>query len=92
MPWLNQVNVLQYGKWQNTYEYPHQRVSNSDWKFGHVASIHRIHSMTFLTVELQENQANLHKDLSQQDEADMKVIKLITTGDEMWIYLYHVTT
>jgi hypothetical protein len=48
--------------------------------------------MTFLTVELQENQANLHKDLSQQDEADMKVIKLITTGDEMWIYLYHVTT
>jgi len=48
--------------------------------------------MTFLTAELQENQANLHKDLLQQDEADMKVIKLITTGDEMWIYLYHVAT
>jgi hypothetical protein len=91
-PWCNQVNVLQYGKCENTYKYPHQCVSNSSWKFGHVASIHRIHSMTFLTVELQENQANLHKDLSQQDKEDMKVIKLITTGDEMWIYLYHVTT
>jgi hypothetical protein len=48
--------------------------------------------MTFLTVKQQENQANLHKELLQQDEADMNIIKLITTGDEMWIYLYHVTT
>lgn len=48
--------------------------------------------MTSLTVELQAKQTNLHKDLLQQDEADMKVMKLIITGDEMWIYLYHVTT
>jgi hypothetical protein len=48
--------------------------------------------MTFLTAELQENQANLHKDLLQQDKADMNVIKLIIAGDEVWIYLYHVTT
>jgi len=54
--------------------------------------MHRIHSMTSLTVELQEKQTNLHKDLLQQDEVDMKVMKLIITGDEMWIYLYHVTT
>lgn len=92
MSWCNKVNVLQYAKWQNTYKYPHQCVSNSDWKFGHVVSIHRIHFMTFLTAELQENQANLHKDLLQQDKADMNVIKLIIAGDEVWIYLYHVTT
>jgi hypothetical protein len=47
--------------------------------------------MTFLTDELQVNQANLHKDLLQQDEGDIKIIKLTITGDEMWIYLYHVT-
>jgi hypothetical protein len=46
--------------------------------------------MTFLTDELQENQANLHKDFLQQDEVDMKIIKLTITGDEMWIYLYHI--
>jgi hypothetical protein len=85
---LVQSGRVQYAKWQNTYEYPHQCVSNSDRKFGHVASMHRIHSMTFLTVDQQENQANLHRDLLQEDEADMK---LIITRDEMWLYLYHIT-
>lgn len=57
-----------------------------------MASIHSLHSITSLTAALQENQANLHKDLSQQDKVDMKVMKLIMTGDEMWVYVYHVTT
>lgn len=48
--------------------------------------------MTSLTVELQEKQTNLHKDLLKQDEVDVKVMKLIITGYEMWIYLYHVIT
>lgn len=48
--------------------------------------------MTSLTAELQENHANLHKDLLQQDKADVKVMKLIIIGDEMWIYQYHVPT
>jgi hypothetical protein len=39
--------------------------------------------MTSLTVELQEKQTNLHKDLLKQDEADVKVMKLFITGYEM---------
>jgi hypothetical protein len=54
--------------------------------FEHVACCHKTHSMTSHGFKKQ-NQLNICTNFLQQAEADDNLIKLMSVGDEAWVYM-----